>query len=489
MLTYVVVAGLLWMLTRRRREADRPVRPREPAQEERSPAGPPVFEIRDGASILRQPGPRDPRGAGAAGNYVEFALEDGRRPLMRASHGPDRDGPGAARLHAGNRSWLVNAERVRALSAAGSGDFRLDLGCGLTAPCPPGAIPRRSPGLGKGRGPSWRFGVIGLGQRIAQVLAAMKEVGWDLRRRRLRRSRRRSALPILAGRGHPARAARSETPEALLAAGPYDLVMIGSAQPPAPGAPDRRVRRRLSGVRREADRAHRGREPRAGRGARGEGAPPLFIGLVMRSMPIVKEVIARVDSGELGRADLDGRHRAPAARARRLSGPQLAAPAASGAARSCSTRSATTSISSAASPARGRRRVASFGGRRIFTPSAPTRRTTYEDGSPAYALRDAGWRGANDAFQSDMDLADHQIAHRRVRERLSRCRSTPTATSPCRSGAGTSPGAEGTLIADLVRNRLMVRRALHRAQAGADRLSAASPPTPTTAPTRRSRTG
>ena len=28
----------------------------------------------------------------------------------------------------------MNANRVRALTAAGSGDFRLDLGCGLTAP-------------------------------------------------------------------------------------------------------------------------------------------------------------------------------------------------------------------------------------------------------------------------------------------------------------------------------------------------------------------
>nr|QQZ48936.1 Gfo/Idh/MocA family oxidoreductase [Phenylobacterium glaciei] len=32
------------------------------------------------------------------------------------------------------------------------------------------------------------------------------------------------------------------------------------------------------------------------------GRPPLFIGLVMRSMPIVREVIRRVDSGALGRS-------------------------------------------------------------------------------------------------------------------------------------------------------------------------------------------
>ena len=79
--------------------------------------------------------------ATAAGNYVEFALEDGRRPLMRASLGAVETAlapHGFVRTH---RSWLVNAARVRALTAAGSGDFRLDLGCGLTAP-----LSRRYPG-------------------------------------------------------------------------------------------------------------------------------------------------------------------------------------------------------------------------------------------------------------------------------------------------------------------------------------------------------
>jgi DNA-binding LytR/AlgR family response regulator len=72
--------------------------------------------------------------ARGAGNYVEFALEDGRRPLMRAalSAVETQLAPhGFVRTH---RSWLVNAARVRALTAAGSGDFRLDLGGGLTAP-------------------------------------------------------------------------------------------------------------------------------------------------------------------------------------------------------------------------------------------------------------------------------------------------------------------------------------------------------------------
>ena len=133
-LAYVVVAGIFWMLTRQSRGASglEPP-PGEPAGEKRSPAGPPVFDIRDGASILRVP-VLEILAARAAGNYVEFVLEDGRHPLMRASMArveTDLAPHGFLRTH---RSWLVSAERVRALSAAGSGDFRLDLGYGLTAP-------------------------------------------------------------------------------------------------------------------------------------------------------------------------------------------------------------------------------------------------------------------------------------------------------------------------------------------------------------------
>jgi LytTr DNA-binding domain len=123
-LAYAVVAGIFWMLTR-----PGPA----PSPVESSPAGPATFDVRDGASILRVP-IREILAARAAGNYVEFALEDGRRPLMRTSMAQIEMAlaqHGFVRTH---RSWLVNAERVRALTAAGSGDFRLDLGCGLSAP-------------------------------------------------------------------------------------------------------------------------------------------------------------------------------------------------------------------------------------------------------------------------------------------------------------------------------------------------------------------
>jgi len=125
LLAYVVIAGVFWLLT-----------PRAVQGAAAQPAGVPLpatFDIRDGASMLRVQ-VEDILAAKAAGNYVEFALDDGRRPLMRASMAQIEAAlrpHGFLRTH---RSWLVNPARVRGLSAAGSGDFRIDLGGGLTAP-------------------------------------------------------------------------------------------------------------------------------------------------------------------------------------------------------------------------------------------------------------------------------------------------------------------------------------------------------------------
>jgi hypothetical protein len=125
LIAYLVIGGLFWALTRRERQ--------QPAAELPRTAGPATFDIRDGVSILRVP-LQEILAAKAAGNYVEFALEDGRRPLMRASMAQIEAALGPAGFVRTHRSWLVNAGRVRALSSAGSGDFRLDLGSGLIAP-------------------------------------------------------------------------------------------------------------------------------------------------------------------------------------------------------------------------------------------------------------------------------------------------------------------------------------------------------------------
>jgi len=303
-----------------------------------------------------------------------------------------------------------------------------------------------------------RIAVIGLGQRIAHVLAAMKEMGWDLGLDGYVDPAPIGA-PILDAAGiRPGRA--FETPEALLAAGPYDLVMIGSpnhlhlAHLEAAFAAGYPIFSEKPVVRTEAESVALARRLAGG------DIPPLFIGLVMRSMPIVREVIARVDAGELGPlVSMDATEHLPPEHGAYLARNWRRRAEWGGSfmldkvchdfdifGRIAGTRPA---------------RVASFGGRRIFTPERDRAPQTYEDGSAAYALRDAGWRAANDAFHSDMDLADHQTAIVEYASgfQLGFHSNSHVALSERRWYLA---GAEGTLIADLVRNRLMVRRALNR---------------------------
>jgi hypothetical protein len=86
-----------------------------------------TFDIRDGAKLTRVR-LSDILAITSAGNYVEFALADGRRLLMRSQLSAlesDLEGRGFVRTH---RSWLVNAARVTALTPEGSGDYEISLG-------------------------------------------------------------------------------------------------------------------------------------------------------------------------------------------------------------------------------------------------------------------------------------------------------------------------------------------------------------------------
>jgi hypothetical protein len=88
---------------------------------------PEVFDIRDGARIVRVP-VADILAVRSAGNYVEFLLGDGRSPLMRAalsSLEPRLAAMGFVRTH---RSWLVNSARMSGLRPDGSGDYTVELG-------------------------------------------------------------------------------------------------------------------------------------------------------------------------------------------------------------------------------------------------------------------------------------------------------------------------------------------------------------------------
>lgn len=307
---------------------------------------------------------------------------------------------------------------------------------------------------------TYRIGVIGLGQRIAHVLAAMKEVGWNLEVA-AHCDPAPVGAPILAEAGIAA-GVECSTPQALLARGPYDLVMIGT--------PNHLHFEHLNlaldagwpvfaekPIVRTEDETY----ALAGRLA-GGGAPPLFIGLVMRSMSIVRETIARADSGELGQiVSIDATEHLPPEhggylarnwrRRQEWGGSYLLD-------KVCHDFDIFGRI------ARSRpARVASFGGRSIFTATRANVPRTYDNGEAAYALRDAGWAGANDSFQSDMDVTDHQnaLVEYENQVRLSFHANSHVALPERRWYVA---GTDGTLIADLVRNKLMIRKALNRSK-------------------------
>lgn len=96
------------------------------------PAPAASFDIREGARLIRTP-VAEILAVAAAGNYVEFVLADGRRPLMRTTLAAVEAALGPAGLVRTHRSWLVNAARVTGLRPQGAGDWQVEL-AGTAAP-------------------------------------------------------------------------------------------------------------------------------------------------------------------------------------------------------------------------------------------------------------------------------------------------------------------------------------------------------------------
>jgi DNA-binding LytR/AlgR family response regulator len=85
------------------------------------------FDIRDGARLVRVP-VLEILAVRSAGNYAEFLLADGRRPLMRSSLSALESRMAEHGFLRTHRSWLVNPSRVTGLRPEGSGDYAVELG-------------------------------------------------------------------------------------------------------------------------------------------------------------------------------------------------------------------------------------------------------------------------------------------------------------------------------------------------------------------------
>jgi hypothetical protein len=131
-IAYVIIADLFWLFQAPGLRAPVPSAELQP-QETPPPPGEATFDIVDGAKTLRVSAGQI-LAVRAVRNYVEFLLDDGRKPLMRASLATVEAALEPRGLMRTHRSWLVNPDRLRSLEATGSGDYRLGLDGDIQVP-------------------------------------------------------------------------------------------------------------------------------------------------------------------------------------------------------------------------------------------------------------------------------------------------------------------------------------------------------------------
>ncbi|WP_114952729.1 LytTR family DNA-binding domain-containing protein [Sphingosinicella terrae] len=128
-ISYGLYAGIFWLAARVM--GDRPPTLADPG------AGPAPDEagivIDEGQRVLKV-APPEVLAARSSGNYVEYWLADGRRPLMRATLAGAEEALASKGFVRTHRSWLVNARHVAAIEAEGSGDYGLTLTDGSRIP-------------------------------------------------------------------------------------------------------------------------------------------------------------------------------------------------------------------------------------------------------------------------------------------------------------------------------------------------------------------
>jgi len=243
---------------------------------------------------------------------------------------------------------------------------------------------------------------------MARVLIAMQRTGWDFE---------------VAGFVDPSPAGQAmaaaegiesgqafASVEALYAAGPLDLVMIGSPNHlhlehlKACLARNVPVFCEKPIVRTESESIELARLL-----ASGADLPPLYIGLVLRSAPLVREAVGRIHRGDLGElVSIDAteflfpEHGALLARNWRRKAEWGGSFLLDKACHDFDIFGWATGSAP--------RRVMSMGGRAVFNPEQAKLKRQYPDGRTAYELAPGGWSSADDAFASDMDVSDHQVA-------------------------------------------------------------------------------
>ena len=305
-----------------------------------------------------------------------------------------------------------------------------------------------------------KVGVIGLGQRIAAVLSALKEAGADVELNGFA-----DPSPVGLDRLKREDIAPGQTycsAEELLTSGPHDLVMIGSPNHlhaehlmlalygRAPIFAEKPVVRTENESYALAQRLSH------------EETPDLYVGLVMRSAPIVREVLDVVHEGHLGQiVSIDATEHLPPEhgaylarnwrRKREWGGSFLLD-------KVCHDFDVLGEIAGARP-----QRVTSFGGRGIFRADRAPNARAYDDGTPAFESWPGGWAAQSDAFMGDGNVTDHQTALVEYANGV-QLSFHANSSSALRERRWYIAGTEGTLMADLVRNTLMWRRTLETGQ-------------------------
>ncbi len=303
-----------------------------------------------------------------------------------------------------------------------------------------------------------KLGVIGLGQRMAAVISAMKAAGAEVEV-----AAYADPEPVGLERLKDDGIAVGEvykSAEELLTTGTHDLVMIGSPNHlhaehlmlalygRAPVFAEKPVVRTENESYALAQRLS------------SEETPPLFVGLVLRSAPITHEILSIVREGHLGQiVSIDATEHLPPEhgaylarnwrRKREWGGSFLLD-------KVCHDFDILGEIAGARP-----QRIVSFGGRGIFRPDREPLKREYSDGSAAFESWPGGWSAGDDAFASDMDVTDHQTALIEYVNGVQLAFHANTC-SALRERRWYVAGTEGTLIADIDRNTVMWRRHLER---------------------------